>query len=368
MNDRDLERITQLAMLANLSTGVLHTLNNILQAISGYSQLALHRNPESPEADTLAKVVNWAQEAGRQSRAVLAIGRHELKDTRGEVEAAVKRTADMFMTQSLENESIEISWSDLAWLPPVRISTESLQVVLGNLVKNAIDMFEGRGGSVRIHAEEGEDSVILRVWNSGPQIPEHTLRRMFTPWMSTKPLGEGHGIGLYLSRQLLERGGGSIAVRNTDTSGVEFTLVLPATYDELPMTTGSARDESQQQLRGRRILLVEDDASIREVMQLIIPELTGATIEVAESGTSAMKILEDSVYDIILLDLRMPGMSGQEVFAVLPPEQQRSVVFVTGDIVSPGIADFLKGTGRPVLLKPIDMNRLIDAMQRSLPS
>jgi two-component system, cell cycle sensor histidine kinase and response regulator CckA len=367
MDERDLVRIKQLALLANLSTGVLHTLNNILQAISGYSQLAMHRHPDDPSAETLARVVNWAQEAGRQSRAVLALGRRDETATRGEVETAVKRTAEMFATQSLENESIQVSWRDLAWLPPVKVSTESLQIVLGNLVKNALEMFKGRGGTIRIDAEEGDEVVIMRVWNSGPQIPAHTLRRLFTPWMSTKPIGQGHGIGLYLSRELLRQAGGTINVRNTETSGVEFTLELPTTVDEV-----SESDDGQQskaaRLNGRRILLVEDDESVREVMRMVIPELTGAAIDVAESSRSAMQSLSTASYDLILLDLRLPGMSGQELFHRLAPEQRLRVVFVTGDIVSPGIEEFIHSSGRPVLLKPIDVNRLIETMQRSLQS
>jgi two-component system NtrC family sensor kinase len=367
MNDKDLERLTQLAMLANLSTGVLHTLNNILQAISGYGQLALHRFPEEMSSETLGRIVEWAQEAGRQSRAVLALGRRNDSPQRGEVEVAVKRTAEMFITHSLDNESIDIGWSDLGWLPPVSISTESLQIVLANLVRNALEVFQGRGGAVRLRAEEGDKAVVLKVWNSGPQIPEHTLRRLFTPWLSTKPMGEGHGIGLYLSRELLQRAGGTIEARNLESGGVEFSLTLPATEDEVPMVKDPGKPE-ELQMHGRRVLLVEDDESVREVMEMVIPEFTGADIEVADSGSRAVELLADSEYDVILLDLRMPGMNGQQVFGALSTYQQDRVVFVTGDIVSPGIREFLDRSGRPVLLKPIDMVRLIEAMQRSLPS
>ncbi len=367
MNDKDLERLTQLAMLANLSTGVLHTLNNILQSISGYGQLALHRFPDELSSETLARIVGWAQEAGRQSRAVLAMGRRGNAPARGEVEAAVKRTAEMFITQSLDNESINISWSELTWLPPVRISTESLQIVLANLIRNALDVFRGRGGTVRISAEEGENTVVLRVWNSGPPIPEHALRRLFTPWMSTKPAGEGHGIGLYLSRELLARVGGSIAVNNLASGGVEFTLHLPATEDEVPMPNEPAGGD-ELQLQGRRVLLVEDDDSVREVMQMVIPEVTGAALEVADSGRRAVELLNGNIYDVILLDLRMPGMSGQDVFHKLNETQKARVVFVTGDVVSAGVQEFLEATGRPVLLKPIDLDSLIEVMRRSISS
>jgi CheY-like chemotaxis protein len=367
MNNRDLERLTQLAMLANLSTGVLHTLNNILQAISGYGQLALHRYPAEQSAETLARIVEWAQEAGRQSRAVLALGRQSEATARGEVEVAVKRTAEMFITQSLDNETIDIGWSDLGWLPPVQVSTESLQIILANLIKNALEVFDGRGGRIRIKSEEGDKRVILRVWNSGPQIPPHTLRRLFTPWLSTKTLGDGHGIGLYLSRELLARVGGTITARNLESGGVEFELDLPATVDDVLPASKHARSE-EVRLHGRRVLLVEDDESVREVMRLIIPEVTGANIEVAESGPRAEQLLALGNYDVILLDVRMPGMTGMQVYRNLTAELKNRVVFVTGDIVSPGIRDFIERSGRPVLLKPIDLNRLVEAMHDSLPS
>jgi len=361
--DHEFLKISQLAVTAGLSNGVLHTINNLLQAISGQSQLELLRNPSLPHAETLQRISEWAHEAGRQSRAVLALGRPVSGGDPGDIEAAVTRTQALFDSRTLDLQGVVIQWDDVSGLPAVRAATESIQVVLANLVKNAIESFEGRSGAIHIGAATGGRGVTVSVWNSGLGIPQHLMRRLFTPWVSTKMQGDGHGIGLYLSRELLRAVDSDLTVQNLNTGGVEFVLDLA--LSPLPLkTTASTMHETSRDLTGRNVLLVEDDQSVREVMRLIIPEATGASIEVAESGGRALDLLESTTYDAIVMDLRMPGMSGQEVYAALPEPLRKRVVFVTGDVVSPGIREFLEAAGQPVLMKPVAMDALSGAIHK----
>lgn len=97
-------------------------------------------------------------------------------------------------------------------------------------------------------------------------------------------------------------------------------------------------------------------------MGLIIPEVTGAEVVLCPSGASALEMLANRSFDAIVLDLRMPHMSGPELFAALQPTNRDRVVFLTGDAVSWDAQEFLRASGRPWLLKPVDL----DALAREL--
>jgi CheY-like chemotaxis protein len=359
--DREFLKISQLAVTAGLSNGVLHTINNLLQAISGQAQLELLRNPALPHAQTLQRIADWAHEAGRQSRAVLALSRPGTEQGPGDIAAAVQRTEVLFDSRTLDLQGVVIQWDEVRGLPHVEATTECLQVVLANLVKNAIESFEGRSGAIHVSARHTGDEVLVSVWNSGPGVPQHLMRRLFQPWMTSKADRDGHGIGLFLSRELLRSVGCDLRVQNVDSGGVEFIVELKIS-SRTPATELSSMSDPTRNLNGKNVLLVEDDQSVREVMKLVIPEATGAILDVAESGSRALDMCQAAEYDAILMDLRMPGMSGQEVYMALPEEARRRVVFVTGDVVSPGIREFLETTGQPVLMKPVAMDQVQEAI------
>ncbi len=111
-------------------------------------------------------------------------------------------------------------------------------------------------------------------------------------------------------------------------------------------------------LAGKRILIVDDDESVRHVMGMILSDVFGAVPVPCASGREALKLIPDPAVVAVLLDLSMPEMDGEHVFDALTPEQQQKVLIVTGDIVSAGRNGFLKRAARPCLLKPVDIDVL----------
>lgn len=111
---------------------------------------------------------------------------------------------------------------------------------------------------------------------------------------------------------------------------------------------------------GKAILLIEDEATLRVAISRFL-RATGYEVDVAENGSLALDQLNSRAYDLILLDLRMKGITGEDVYEMMQsthPEQAARVVFVTGDLHSPAASRFIRLTGRPVLAKPFTLAEL----------
>jgi len=134
------------------------------------------------------------------------------------------------------------------------------------------------------------------------------------------------------------------------TGGVKFEISL---RKSAAPSVSPAPQSPEMKMDGARIMLVDDDQLVREVLQLMIVESGGRVVRMCGSGQEALQSVASTEFDAILLDLRMKGLSGREVFTELEPEYRRKVIFITGDNLDKSAQTFLKGTGQPVLLKPL---------------
>ena len=117
-----------------------------------------------------------------------------------------------------------------------------------------------------------------------------------------------------------------------------------------------------------RVLVVDDDLAIRELLQAALAR-SGYKVTAVAGAKQALDLLEDATFDVILLDLVMPEMTGQEFFAELrrqKPALARSVIFVTGAAMDPNAQRFIADTGRPLLTKPFDLNDLEETVAAEL--
>jgi CheY-like chemotaxis protein len=179
--------------------------------------------------------------------------------------------------------------------------------------------------------------------------------------MSTKEVGEGTGLGLSMAYGIVRQHDGEIAVESPPGGGANFHIDIPALYEENAPGNGPrtpARDEANT--RAGRVLAIDDDPHARELMRVALSQL-GHQVDVARNAHQALIMMEDSPYQCLILDLKMPGMSGEDLFGIISrdrPDLAERVLFVTGDTVSPRTRDFLEGTGRPWLNKPVQLQEM----------
>ena len=192
--------------------------------------------------------------------------------------------------------------------------------------------------------------------------PAHELDRVFDPFFSTKE-EEGTGLGLSLVHKIVEEHEGRIDVESEEGDGALFTIHLPRAGDDAPDPSlpPSASDEVDRRLR---ILVVEDEAPIRRVLRLMLTRL-GHDVAVASDGKEALTRVEEAIepFDLVLSDLRMPGMGGVELrerLLELDGSYDDRIVFVSGDVNAPEVARIVEESEVPFIEKPFEQEELAD--------
>jgi CheY-like chemotaxis protein len=256
-----------------------------------------------------------------------------------------------------------------ATLPSLVADRVALEQVVANLTLNAIEA-SGQSGRVRVAVSAGDGRLTLSVEDNGPGIPPVLLTRIFDPFFTRKPLGRGSGLGLPVALGILQHHGGTLVAENVapPERGARFVAQVPLAQARRG-TTPTPVEERRRLREGRRALIIDDEAPVRNPIRRFL-ERRGWTVEEAEDGAAGLSRLlvqDGHGFDLILSDLKMPGLSGLELHDRLlkeRPELMARLVFITGDVVSTDVADFLHKTARPVLEKPFELSELEIVVER----
>jgi CheY-like chemotaxis protein len=176
-------------------------------------------------------------------------------------------------------------------------------------------------------------------------------------------VGEGTGLGLSISDAIIREHGGQMRVSSRPGEGALFTVELPIVHAPAPRT-GEIPVPPMRSAQPRTVLIVDDEPAIRAALSLFL-EREGHTVDAVATGTEALEHARTRRYDAILLDLRMPDMAGDVVFAELQasdPEHASRVVFATGDVDSVAARSFLEQAGRPYICKPFALEEVADLL------
>jgi CheY-like chemotaxis protein len=244
----------------------------------------------------------------------------------------------------------------LTWADPFQLQ----QVVL-NLVTDAEQALSARERDRRltISTESRDRQLIVCISDNGPGIPAEHLPRIFNPFFTTKPVGEGTGLGLSISDGIVREHGGRLRVESRVGEGATFLLEIPLVTPPHGEPAIPAEGPPSKQSGGRRVLVVDDEPALRAAISTFFRSL-GHTVDVAATGRDGVALASRSTYDAMLLDLRLPDMTGDEVLAELEAGAgaPRRVVFVTGDTQSDAARSTLGATGRPIISKPFLLDDL----------
>ena len=232
------------------------------------------------------------------------------------------------------------------------------QVFLNLLINAAHAIPEGNyeSNEIRVRTWQEEDQVFAEVRDTGIGIsPEH-LPHLFEPFFTTKKVGVGTGLGLPISKNIVEGYGGHIEVQSQPGKGTRFLVCLPVRVQPASDEASHESDTSVPSDIKGRVLVVDDEAGLRCAMARM---LKGNQVVEAPSGEEARKILEaDQSFDLILCDMMMPTMSGVDLHQWLLeayPELAGQVVFITGGAFTPKARDYLNKVSNIRLEKPFDV-------------
>jgi len=344
-----------------------HELRTPLNGILGFSQL-LQMKPLPPDQ---AECVEHVLKAGRHLLGlideVLDISRIEAGHMRLSLEpVAVGETlgAALDVVRPLAtNQGIDLS-AGVVDARYVRADRQRLQQVLLNLLSNAIK-YNRPGGRVTVATEEmPEGRLALRVTDTGPGIASDQLERLFIPF---ERLGaeatavEGTGLGLALSKHLVELMGGMLGVESPDGEGSTFVVTLPLV--EAPTAALDARLATGPERRGGKlvILSIEDNLSNLQLVERVFAAWPETRVLSALLGRLGLDLAREHRPDVILLDLHLPDLPGEEVLKRLRADPRTCaipVVVLSADAM-PGQIERLEAAGaRAYLTKPLDVRRL----------
>jgi signal transduction histidine kinase len=365
-----LQRVRDCAVLGQLFSGVAHELRNPLTTILGLAELLEDRISVPELCPLIAQLRTQAERARQIVARALSIARPaDNPDETCDVNQVVA-DAVQFLRYQLELAGCVVVQSLAPDLPPVRASAHEVGQVIINLISNAMHAITAAGkGQIEIATRHDGGRVCVSVTDDGPGFAPDILPRAFEPFTTTKPPQQGAGLGLCIARGIVEKYGGTIRAANRPGGGAQVVIDLPAlTRPQCPApppepagspTQGAAPAVS---LRGRRVLVIDDEEPLRVLLEEALG-MAGHHVDVANDGEAALAKVRGEPYDLIICDLRMPGMSGEEFYAALEdvaPQLQRKIVFSTGDTSGARCADFLSRTGLPVLEKPFSIRKVLE--------
>jgi PAS domain S-box-containing protein len=369
--DRQLRRAERLASIGTLIGGVAHELNNPLQSIRSFTSLLLESAEPGEDTEDLKTIQRESQRASRIVSNLRLLAR-QAQDEPGERAPLdlndVVRHVLKTRRYALDTASIEVVEDLFAELPAVLGDRGQLEQVVLNLVVNAEHAVEGAAvRRIALTTRPDDDAVALVVSDSGVGIHPDHVDHVFDPFFTTKAPGEGTGLGLSLVYGIVTEHGGAVHVDSEPAKGTTLRLRLPAAAANDGAT--EATEHRSEPRRPLRVLVVDDEPAIRSALRRYLSRSRGHSVDEAADGEEALGILEaaDAAYDVILSDLRMPGLSGDELLSrleALGTGLEQRVIFLTGDAASGHAARVLAAADVPVLFKPIELGEVADQLER----
>ncbi len=365
------EMASRLAAVGEMAAGIAHEINNPLTGVIGFSELLLER-PGLPEdvreelriindsslrvRDIIKRMLTFARQVEPQRRNVSI---NELLDNTLELRDYVLKTANIKVVKQYD--------PDLPW---VYADPGQLQQVFLNLIVNAEYAMKktNKNGVLILKTERFGDYVQVSITDNGTGMSETTLAKLFQPFFTTKDPGEGTGLGLSLSHGIIQEHFGTIRAESAVGHGATFIIELPVPPVEIPPIIEEPMPEPVKAVKHARILVVDDEPTVRLLMRTILTR-DGHVVEECDDSRQVMQKLQETGYDVILLDLRMPGMSGMELFSAIStrwPKLAQRIIFITGDTSDSDTREYLANHQIPFITKPFDKKTLEDKVNALL--
>jgi len=349
-----MEQASRLAALGEMVGGVAHELNNPLTAILGFAEvLSMEGDGASEEIEIIRKEALRARNIVRDLLFIARPAASEyhpvcLADVVGHVERLRRRPwVQRGISVRLDVDPEAVVWGN----------ESQLTQVLLNLVTNAEHALEGRPApSLSISSEARQGFQRLVVADTGTGMDEATRRRIFEPFFTTKQ-GQGTGLGLALSYSIITAHGGQIEVSSEPGAGATFVLTLPTEAAPAPEAEDPTPADPARVLS---VLLVDDEASVRRVVERLVTRLGHSCVPVSNSDEAA-RAAAGRAFDVVICDYRLGAETAHtavEALAGAAPGLLQRTIIATGATTDPGVVDLVTRRGLRLMAKPFGAQEL----------
>ena len=412
----------KLAALGQMVSGIAHELSSPLTTILGYAQRLLVGSNALGRTEEARQIYQEAERATTILRQLLLNARETIPERRLISLNQIVMRATELQRFTLAAEKIRVELDLDPALPFIHGDAGQLQQVLINLLANARHALEeqSQGGFIRLRTRGvGGRRVLLEVEDSGPGIPQAIQARIFDPFFTTKPAGVGTGLGLSIVLSVVREHGGSVRLQSPPQGGALFQIEIPAaterqqedalagatqrsaeprfsesktslveelqlagaanprdqqsanatsSHAEHPASTANAAIASLQTTKVARVLVVEDEPTVARLIADVLED-EGMQVDVLLDGREALERAGRESYDLVICDMKMPGLDGQHFYRSLARNGnslRERFLFVTGDVIAAQTREFLERHRLPHVAKPFRVEELTEKVHAVL--
>jgi signal transduction histidine kinase/CheY-like chemotaxis protein len=378
-----LARAQKMEVIGTMAGGVAHDLNNILSGIVSYPELLLLHLPES---SNLRKPIEAIQESGKRAATVVA---DLLTVARGVASTREAHDINILIREYLhspEYEKLQSLHPDVlctkhldAPLSVISCSPVHIKKTVMNLMANAIEAIGTIGdvhittANLKINSGEGGVKnipvghyVVLSIQDNGPGISDEDVSHIFEPFYTKKVMGRsGTGLGLTVVWNTVEDHGGQIRVESS-AKGTCFTLYFPVSTETLSHHEEKQKDKMDT-TRGEHILVVDDEAQLRDIASQILTSL-GYKVNSVSSGEKALTFIQENPVDLLVIDMLMePGINGRQTYEkILELYPEQKAVITSGFSENDDIKATLKLGAHGFIKKPYSISQLGKVVKEAL--
>ena len=381
-SEDQLRQAQKMEAVGQLAGGIAHDFNNLLMAIMSNAELAsLELTQSSAAGGHIDEIKHASRRARSLTQQLLAFSRKQMLQPRVLDMNSVVSEAEQILRRVI-GETISMSVVLEPALGRVKADQGQLSQVVMNLAVNARDAMP-LGGRISVRTSNRDVTakevrahrglregryVAVEVSDTGVGMDEQTKARIFEPFFTTKPPGQGTGLGLSTAYGIVKQSGGYIAVDSAPSAGTTFTVFLPRVFESPDHTFTPAHvDVVPAHSRGT-ILLVEDEAAVREATKRMLRKF-GFTVIEAKDGEEAVRMWSSAAdtVDVVLTDVVMPAMGGAELARVLRDRSpDLRVVFMSGYTQGTLDSSAMDENATRFLPKPFTADQLVGTLKEMI--
>jgi signal transduction histidine kinase/ActR/RegA family two-component response regulator len=373
--EESLRQTQKMEVIGQLTGGVAHDFNNLLTAVLGNIELAALRTKDQNVLSALRSAATAAERGAKLTGQLLAFARKQhLAPRVVNLNELVSSMGDLLLQTIGATVRIETVLEKDLWA--VMIDPTQLELVILNLAINSRDAMANGGrltvatrnlGSSDRHRPAGlaeKDYVTISVKDTGSGMAPEVAAKAFEPFFTTKPVGQGTGLGLSQVLGFAQQSGGEVRIDTRPGQGTTITIFLPRSREFLAGDSDEDRPVPHDG-RAATILVVDDDAAVRELTVQALAALNYRVLEAADGRIALDMLRHGETVDLALIDLVMPRMNGRQLATrIRAADPERAILFMTG-------YDDLSGSDDPfanemVIKKPFKLVELAAAVERAL--
>ncbi|MBN1352794.1 response regulator [candidate division KSB1 bacterium] len=314
-----LRQSDKLSSIGQLISGVAHELASPVAGIIGFSEMLLSNSNHVDNQKYVSIIKREALRCQKIVNQLLTFGReHKPEKTMLQINQTIHTILEL-MSYQLKVDEIDVTTDLDQNLPMISGDDYQLQQVFHNLLNNARQAILGTGkkGELAIETSTESEKILIKISDNGPGISPENLIKLFDPFFTTKDTCQGSGLGLSICYDIISEHEGRIHVQSEPELGATFIIELPVIYQQKPVEIKKKPAAKSRASRGtqktkKRILLVDDETVIVDLLSRILAS-EGYTVDTARSGDVALEKLSGENYDLIISDMRMPGINGKEI-------------------------------------------------------